>query len=93
MISSLDELRKYKRKNKLLRGQLLEFEQAQQKRKGISKIIKESEQIIIDLKTHLQVVKINKEILDEQFKEKQQICKKLEDEISQLKGEPEKGNH
>ena len=41
LISSLDELRKYKMKNKLLRGQLLEFEQAQQTReKEVSKTIK-----------------------------------------------------
>jgi hypothetical protein len=45
------------------------------------------------LKTQLQEVKRNKEILDKQFKEKQQICKKLEDEISQVKGELERGNH
>jgi hypothetical protein len=94
LISALDELRKYKKKNKLLRGQLLEFEQAQQTReKEVSKTIKESEKIIIDLKTQLQEVKRNKEILNEQFKEKQQVCKKLEDEISQLKGELERGNH
>jgi hypothetical protein len=39
----LDELRNYKKKNKLLRRQLLEFEQAQQLReKEVSKTIKET---------------------------------------------------
>jgi hypothetical protein len=94
IISALDELIKYKKKNMLLIGQLLEFEQEQQTReKGVSKYIKESDQIIIDLKIQLQEVKRNKEILNEQFNEKQQVCKNLEDEISQLKGELERGNH
>ena len=31
--------------------------------------------------------------MNEQFNEKQQVCKNLEVEISQLKGELERGNH
>jgi hypothetical protein len=94
LISALDELRKYKKKNKLLRGQLLEFEEAQQLReKEVSKTIKESEKIIIDLKTQLQEAKRNEEVLNKQLNEKQQDCKKLETEIVQLKRELEKGNN
>ena len=70
-ISSLDELRNYKKKNKLLRGQLLEFEEAQQLRENeFSKTIKELEKIIIDLKTQLQEQKINEEVLNKQLNEK-----------------------
>jgi len=94
LISALDELRKYKNKNKLLRGQLLEFEEAQQLRKNeVSKTIKESEQIIIDLKTQLQEARRNEEVLNKQLNEKQQDCKNIEIEIVELKRELEKGDN
>jgi deoxyribodipyrimidine photolyase len=87
----LDELKKYKNKNKLLRGQLLEFELAQQTReKEISKTIKESENIISILKYELQEEKRIEEVILKQLTDREQVCKKLEDEIMLLKGELEK---
>ena len=94
LISALDELRKYKKKNKLLRGQLLEFEEAQQLReKEVLKAIKESEKNIITMKNQLRESKRNEEVLIKQLNEKQQDYNKLEIEIVQLKRELEKGNN
>jgi hypothetical protein len=90
-IRLIEELRKSKKKNKLLREQLLEIEEATKSReKEVSKTISESEQLIIKLKTQLQETKRKEEILNKELNEKQQICKILEDEIVQLKGKLEK---
>jgi hypothetical protein len=73
---------------------LLEFEEAKQLRENeVSKMIKESEKIIIDLKTQLREAKRNEEVLIKQLNEKEKDCKKLEIEIVQLKREHEKGNN
>jgi chromosome segregation ATPase len=94
LISALEELRKYKRKNKSLREQLLEYEEEQKSReKEVSKTIKESKQIINDLKTQLQEAKRIEEVISKQLNEKQQDCEKLEAEIVFLKRELEKGNN
>jgi hypothetical protein len=54
LISALEELIKYKTKNKLLRAQLQEFEKSHQAKEIDSlRTIKESEQIINDLKSQL----------------------------------------
>jgi hypothetical protein len=50
-IRAIEELRKSKKQNKLLREQLLEFEETIKSReKEVSKIISDSEQLIIELK-------------------------------------------
>jgi hypothetical protein len=57
-ISALEELRKYKNKNKSLRQQLSEYEEAQNSReREVSKTIKEIGQVINDLKTQLHEAK------------------------------------
>jgi hypothetical protein len=64
LISSLEELRKYKKKNKSLKEQLVEYEEKQKSReKEVSKNIKELEQIIIELKTELQETKRIEEVI------------------------------
>jgi hypothetical protein len=94
LISALEELRKYKKKNKSLREQLLEHEEKQKSReKEVLITIKESEQIIIDLKTQLQEAKRIEEVISKQLNEKQLDCEKLEAEIVFLKRELEKGNN
>jgi hypothetical protein len=71
LINALEELRKYKRKRKSLKEKLLEYEGKQISReKEISKTIKESEQIIIDLKTELQEAKRIEEVISKQINEK-----------------------
>jgi hypothetical protein len=59
LISALEEIRKYKRKNKLLREQLQEFEESDQSKEIYALItINESDHIIGDLKS--QLLKANK---------------------------------
>jgi hypothetical protein len=91
LISALEELRKYKKKNKLLRAQLQEFEESHQSREiDASRTIKESEQIISDLKSQLLEAKIIEEVILKQLNDREQVCEKLEAEIELLKGELEK---
>jgi len=79
LISALEELRKYKKKNKSLREQLLEYEGKQKSReKEVSITIEESEQIFIELKTQLQESKIIQEVISKQLNENQLDCEKLE---------------
>jgi hypothetical protein len=91
LISALEELRKYKKKNKLLRAQLQEFEESHQSKEiDALRTIKESEKIISDLKSQLlEANKIEKVIL-KQLSDKKQVCEKLEAEIKLLKSELEK---
>jgi hypothetical protein len=92
-IHAIEELRKSKKQNKLLREQLLEFEETIKSReKEVSKIISDSEQSIIELNTQLQETKRKEQILNKELNEKQQTYKILEDEIIQLKGKLEKGD-
>jgi hypothetical protein len=71
LISALEELRGYKNKNKALREQPLEHEEKQKLReKEVSVTIKESEQMIIDLKTQLQEAKRIEEVISKQINEK-----------------------
>jgi hypothetical protein len=87
-------MRKYKNKNKSLREQLLEYEGKQKSReKEVSITIKESKQVIIDLRNQLQEAKIIEEVISKRLNEKQIDCEKLEDEIVFLKRELEKGNN
>jgi chromosome segregation ATPase len=72
---------------------VLEFEAQKIRGNKVSKTAKESEKIIIDLKTQLREARRNEEVLNKQLNEKQQDCKKLEIEIVQLKRELEKGNN
>jgi hypothetical protein len=91
LISALEELRKYKKKNKLLRAQLQEFEESHQSREiDASRTIKESEQIISDLKSQLLEAKRIEEVILKQLNDREQVCEKLEAEIELLKGEFEK---
>jgi hypothetical protein len=91
LISALEELRKYKKKNKLLRAQLQEFEESHQSREiDASRTIKESKQIISDLKSQLLEDKRIEEVILKQLNDREQVCEKLEDEIELLKGELEK---
>jgi hypothetical protein len=54
LISAMEELRKYKRKHKLRRAQLQEFEESHQAKEiDALKTMKESDQIINDLKSQL----------------------------------------
>jgi hypothetical protein len=90
-ICAIEELRKSKKKKRLLREQLLDIEEATKSReKEVSKTISELKQLIIKLKTQLQETKRSEEISNKELKEKQQICKILKDEIVQLKGKIEK---
>ena len=58
-IHAIKELRKSEKQNKLLRKQLLEFEETIKSReKEVSKIISDSEQLIIELNNQLQETKI-----------------------------------
>ena len=57
-ICVIEELRKSKKQNKLIREQLLEFEESIKSReKEVSKIISDLEQLIIELNTQLQETK------------------------------------
>jgi hypothetical protein len=87
----IENLRKTKTKNKLVREELLEIEEATKSReKEVSRTISELEKLIIKLKTQLQETKRKEEILNKELSEKQQMCKVLEDEIVKLKGKLEK---
>jgi hypothetical protein len=91
LISALEELRKYKRKNKLLRAQLQEFEESHQAKEiDALRTIKESEQIINDLKSQLLEANKIEEVILKQLSDKKQACEKLEVEIKLLKSELEK---
>jgi hypothetical protein len=58
LVSSLKELRNYKKNNKILKSQLQEFEESHQSREiDSSRTIKESEHIISDLKSQLHKLK------------------------------------
>jgi hypothetical protein len=64
LISALEELRRYRRKNKSLKEQLLDYKEEQKSREEeVSKSIKKTKQIIVDLKTQLQEAKRIEEIL------------------------------
>jgi hypothetical protein len=90
-ISALEELRKYKKKNKSLREQLSEYEEAQKSReREVSKTIKETGKVINDLKTQLQEAKRIEEVILKQLNDREQDCEKLEAEIVLLKREIEK---
>jgi hypothetical protein len=90
-ICAIEELIKSKKKNKLLREQLLKFEEVIKSTKNkVSKTISYSKQLIIELKTKLQEIRTKEEILNKELNEKQQTCNILEDEIIQLKGKQEK---
>jgi hypothetical protein len=92
-ICAIEELRKSKKQNIILSEQLLEFEETIKSReKEVSKIVSDSEQLIIELNTKLQETKRKEEILNKELNEKQQTCKILEVEIIQLKGKLEKGD-
>jgi hypothetical protein len=68
LISALEELRKYKKRNKSLREQLLEYEGKQKsKEREVSITIKESKQVVIELKTQLQEAKIIEEVISKQL--------------------------
>jgi len=70
LISALEELRKYKKRNKSLR-ELLEYEGKQKsKRKGSFNNHQESKQVIIDIKTQLQESKRIEEVISKQLNEK-----------------------
>jgi chromosome segregation ATPase len=87
----MDELRKYKRKNKSLREQLSEYEEAKKSReREVSKTIKEIGKVINDLKTQLQDAKRIKEVILNQLNDREQDYEKIEVEIVQLKREIEK---
>jgi hypothetical protein len=91
LISALDELRKYKRKNKSLREQLSEYEEAHKSReREVSKTIKETGKVINDLKTQLQEAKRIEEVILKQLNDREQDYENLEDEIVLLKREIEK---
>jgi hypothetical protein len=66
LLIALEELKKYKKKTKSLKGQLLEFEEAHKSReREISKTVRENEQIIIELNIHIQEAKRIEEVLTE----------------------------
>jgi hypothetical protein len=87
-------LRKYKRKNKSLKEQLLDYKEEQKSREEeVSKSIKKIEQIIVDLKTQLQEAKRIEEVLSKQLNDKEKNCEKLEVEIVLLRRKLEKGTN
>jgi chromosome segregation ATPase len=94
LISALEELRRYRRKNKSLKEQLLDYKEEQKSREEeVSKSIKKTEQIIVDLKTQLQEAKRIEEILSKRLNDKEQNCEKLEAEIVLLRRKLEKGTN
>jgi hypothetical protein len=87
----MEELRKYKKKNKILREQLQEFEESHQSKKiHALRTIKESEQIISDLKSQLLEAKRIEEVILKQLNDRKKVCEKLEVYIEMLRGELEK---
>jgi hypothetical protein len=87
----IEELRKTKKKNMVLREELLEIKEATKSReREVSKTIKELEQIISDLKSQLLETNKIEEVILQQLNDKKQVCEKLEAEIKLLKGEIEK---
>ena len=92
LISALEELRRYKNKNKSLEKQLLEYEEELRSRKEeVSNNMKETKQTIIDLKTQLRESKISEDIIRKQLNEKQYEYENLEDEIIHLRKKLENG--
>jgi hypothetical protein len=78
-------------KNNLRRAQLQEFEEAHQSIEvDASRAIKESKQIISDLKYQLLEAKRIEEVILNQLNDREQVCEKLEVGIELLKGELEK---
>ena len=74
LISDLEELRKYKKKNKLPRAQLQEFEESHQSREiYASRTIKESKQIINDLKSQLLEDKRIEEFILKQLNDREHV--------------------
>jgi hypothetical protein len=91
LINALEELRKYKNKNTLLRAQLQEFKEAHQSTEvDASRTIKESEKIISDLKSQLLEAKIIEEVILNLLSDREKVCEKLEAKIELLKVELEK---
>jgi hypothetical protein len=67
----MEELRKCKKNNKLLRAQLQESEESHQSREiDASRTIKESEQIIYDLKSQFIEAKRIEEVISKQLSNK-----------------------
>jgi hypothetical protein len=91
ILSVIEELRKTKKQNRVLREELIEIKEATKSReREVSKTIKESKQIISDLKSHLLETNKIGEVILQQLNDKKQVCEKLEAEIKLLKGEIEK---
>jgi hypothetical protein len=91
ILSVIEELRKTKKQNRVLREELLEIKEATKSReREVSKTIKESEQTISDLKSQLLEANKIEEVILQQLNDKKQVCEKLEAEIKLLKSEIEK---
>jgi hypothetical protein len=73
---------------------LLDYKEEQKSREEeVSKSIKKTKQIIVDLKTQLQEAKRIEEVLSKQLNDKEQNCETLEAEIVLLRRKLEKGTN
>jgi DNA repair exonuclease SbcCD ATPase subunit len=91
ILSIIEELRKTKKQNRVLREEILEIKEATKSReREVSKTIKESEKTISDLKSQLLEDNKIEEVILQQLNDKKQVCEKLEAEIKLLKSEIEK---
>ena len=73
---------------------MLDYKEEQKSREEeVSKSIKKTKQIIVDLKTQLQEAKIIEEILSKRLNDKKQNCEKLEAKIVLLRRKLEKGTN
>jgi hypothetical protein len=71
IISVIKELRKNKKQNMVLREELLKIKETTKSReREVSKTIKESEQIISDLKSHLLETNKIEEVISQQLNDK-----------------------
>ena len=81
LISSLEELNKERKKNKLLKKELSRIREDTQN----STMFEEVKQAYLDLKVHLEEAKVIEESLRKRLEEKEEIQEELEKEIVMLK--------
>ena len=81
LLSTLDELKRYRNKYKQLKNFVIEQREKQEQEE------KEIDSLISELRSQIMEAKKREEFLEELLKEKQQICEQLEVEMVQLRDE------
>ena len=75
ILSVIEELRKTKKQNRVLREELLEIKEATKSReREVSKTIKESQQTISDFNSHLLEANKIEEVILQQLNDKKKVC-------------------